>query len=411
MGITGEKIERMDREGHTKTKHITQAPIDEQRALVKLGDATKMLAEVRDAPSAKHVMDLAAAAELYATKAKLGDEAIRYASGIKLHAERKLGQYLRTMPMSKGGRPKTDSRMESVSDRCAPNLSELLGMPRSDALKLSSEAQRLAEIPDDEFEAIVSRVRNDGERLTANAVRNHAKKEQQDRERENKENAARVAASRAEVRLTDAMTLLNSLPDGEVDLLLTDPPYSTDVDDITSFAAWLEPALRKLRPSGRAYVCIGAYPAELLAYLNIVNRAGWLDRCQVLVWTYRNTIGPAPAHDYKLNWQAILHLRGVDARPLDCPSLVEKFSVQDINAPDGRLGDRYHAWQKPDELADRIVRHAARSGDLVVDPYACTGTFLLAAAKHGCKAIGCDISEENLTIAEQRGCLIIREAA
>ncbi len=35
--------------------------------------------------------------------------------------------------------------------------------------------------------------------------------------------------------------------------------------------------------------------------------------------------------------------------------MTEQFSVQDINAPDGRLGDRFHAWQKPDELAERVI--------------------------------------------------------
>jgi hypothetical protein len=79
------------------------------------------------------------------------------------------------------------------------------------------------------------------------------------------------------------------------------------------------------------------------------------------------------------------------------------FSVQDINAPDGRLGNRLHTWQKPDELANRLIRHGSKKGDLVVDCFACTGTFLIAAAKFDRIAKGCDISEDNLKIAKQRG--------
>jgi len=79
--------------------------------------------------------------------------------------------------------------------------------------------------------------------------------------------------------------------------------------------------------------------------------------------------------------------------------------VQDISAPDGRQGDRYHAWQKPLDIADRFIRHSTKQGDTVLDPFACTGTFLIAAAKLGRIASGCDISAENITIAEGRGCL------
>jgi len=108
--------------------------------------------------------------------------------------------------------------------------------------------------------------------------------------------------------------------------------------------------------------------------------------------------------NYKQNWQAILYYRGRSAPPLNCPELVEQFSVQDINAPDGRLGDRYHAWQKPDDLARRFIRHATKPNDLVLDPFAGTGTFLLAAAALGRRACGCDRDANQIATAIQRGC-------
>ncbi len=218
------------------------------------------------------------------------------------------------------------------------------------------------------------------------------------------------------------------------DLLITDPPYSTDVPNIASFAqAWLPLALSKVKSTGRAYVCIGAYPQELEAYLTV--RTGMAVR-QILVWSYRNTLGPAPAYDYKQNWQVILYFRGPEAPQLDCtlgpapaydykqnwqvilyfrgpeapqldcPLLNEQFAVQEINAPDGRLGDRYHAWQKPDELAERLIRHSTRPGERVLDCFAGTGTFLLAAHRLGRVALGCDRSPEMLALAERRGCEI-----
>lgn len=189
------------------------------------------------------------------------------------------------------------------------------------------------------------------------------------------------------------------------DLLLTDPPYSTDVDNIADFAdSWLYDALRGVKPSGFAYVFIGAYPEELKAYLN-AEIPPHMKLEQVLVWTYKNTLGNNPKDRYKQNWQACLFFRGIAAPALDCPLTTEQWAVQEINAPDGRQGDRYHAWQKPIEIAERFIRHSTKPGDTVFDPFACTGTFLIAAAKLGRKGYGFEINPENAAIAFERGCV------
>ena len=195
------------------------------------------------------------------------------------------------------------------------------------------------------------------------------------------------------------------VPDEKYDLLLTDPPYSTEVDDIDTFAdSWLYNALDNVKDTGMAYVFIGAYPDEIRAYLN-ARTPEHMALTQVLVWEYKNTLGQNPKDRYKQNYQACLFYRGINAPALDCPLTAEQWAVQEINAPDGRQGDRYHAWQKPMEIAERFVRHSTRPGDVVFDPFACTGTFLLAAAKLGRVAYGYEINPENAEIAYNRGCV------
>ena len=56
------------------------------------------------------------------------------------------------------------------------------------------------------------------------------------------------------------------------------------------------------------------------------------------------------------------------------------------------------------EIAERFVRHSTKPGELVLDPFAGTGTHLLAAAKLGRVAHGCDINQSMLDIAIKRGC-------
>lgn len=185
---------------------------------------------------------------------------------------------------------------------------------------------------------------------------------------------------------------------GKCDLLITDPPYMTDVDNINEFAQWLPEKLQCVKKTGFAFVFIGAYPEELNAYLNIAMPE------QVLVWTYRNTLGAAPKNKYKLNWQAILFYRMPDSPGLDCPITNELWAVQDINAPDGRHEGRYHTWEKPMKLAERLIRHTTKTGDMILDCYAGTGTFLLAGTSLGRKTIGYEIDKTMIDIAIKRGC-------
>lgn len=200
----------------------------------------------------------------------------------------------------------------------------------------------------------------------------------------------------------DALAFLQQIPLASVDLLLTDPPYMTDLEDVVAFAReWVPAAMARVKPSGRAYIFTGPYPLELHSYLSVLMAVQEFTIGNVMVWTYRNTMGPSPKMVYKNNWQACFYLYGDDAPPLDCLCLMEKFSVQDFPAPHQ---DALHAWQKPDGLAERLVLHSTRPNDSIIDPFAGTGTFLIAAAKLGRRARGADISPEMIAIAERRGC-------
>ena len=184
------------------------------------------------------------------------------------------------------------------------------------------------------------------------------------------------------------------------DLLITDPPYSTDVKDINGFAKeWLPLALGRVKDTGSAYVCIGGYPEEVQAYLNVRIPT------QMLIWTYQNATLLQPKDKYNQNYQVILYYRFKNTPEINKPStVVNQFACQTINAPDGRQGDRYHTWQKPTELADRLILNSSKEGDVILDPFVCTGTFILSANKLGRIGKGCDIDAEAIKIAVTRGC-------
>jgi len=207
----------------------------------------------------------------------------------------------------------------------------------------------------------------------------------------------------------NAQLFLKKIKPKSVDLLLTDPPYSTDVKNLSAFVrGWLPLALSRVKPEGRAYICIGAYPNELREYLNCVthknHKQEHISLDQVLVWTYRNTLGPQPKMTYIQTQQDILYFIGCEAPPLACPTMVEQFDVQDISAPDGRHDGRWHKWEKPVELARRFITHSTSDNDIVLDPFAGTGTFAIVATSLGRKVLACDNDPEILKLAKERGC-------
>lgn len=264
--------------------------------------------------------------------------------------------------------------------------------------------QTLAENPDLVEEA-KAKARENEDIVSRNDVLKKVKQEKKKKEILEAEQAIHEQATDEFKPLLTIGDSIGFTPNEKYDLLLTDPPYSTDVDNIEEFVdSWLYNALDNVKDTGLAYIFIGAYPEEQRAYLN-ARIPAHMQLCQSLVWTYKNTLGQNPKDRYKLNYQVCLFYRGINAPDLDCPLTNEQWAVQEINAPDGRQGDRYHMWQKPMEIAERFVRHSTKPGMTVFDPFACTGTFLLAATKLGRKAYGFEIDPDNAAIAFERGCV------
>ncbi|MBR0250798.1 MAG: hypothetical protein IJQ77_06920 [Synergistaceae bacterium] len=129
--------------------------------------------------------------------------------------------------------------------------------------------QQLAEHPDIVEAAKKEARENDdvvSRSLVLNMIRSQKKAEQIEHARADIANQS-AGGHEAILRIGNG---IGYIPDEPYDLLLTDPPYSTDVEDIDEFAhSWLPNALGHVKSTGSAYVFIGAYPEELRAYLKV----------------------------------------------------------------------------------------------------------------------------------------------
>lgn len=113
--------------------------------IVRLEAARTALAEAKTIQQSKAIADVAAAAEIYARRQKLGEEAIDFAHAIKIEALRKLGEMLKDTPKNAGSRGVGKSGVPLEN----PTLQEL-GLDK----KTSSIAQKLANLPEKAFEEV-----------------------------------------------------------------------------------------------------------------------------------------------------------------------------------------------------------------------------------------------------------------
>lgn len=128
-------------------KHLPAVKSDS--VIQRLQAATTALAEAKTIQEAKVIVDVAAAAEIYAKRQKLSQDAIDFAHSVKIEALRRVGEMLKETPKNVGAVPgKTGSKGKPVLDD-TPTLADL-GLDK----KTSSIAQKLADLPEAEFKQV-----------------------------------------------------------------------------------------------------------------------------------------------------------------------------------------------------------------------------------------------------------------
>jgi len=284
------------------------------------------------------------------------------------------------------------------SDRRGNKTEPLKTMPVTK--KESARAKKINKFKKEKpkiFENIKNKIKNDKNiTLSSKSIAKEINKEE--RKEKDIKNTKEYLKEEAIIKQIDCLNIINEIE--SIDLLITDPPYFTDGD----FTEHISKYLKKVKSTGQAYVFIGNEPEEVLAYINLNKGEMILE--QILIWNYNNTGQRQPNTKYTSNYQICLYFRGKDASNINKPADgKEQYACQTMNAPDGRIGNRYHKWQKPIELIERLIKNSSNEGDFIVDPFAGSGTIILTAAKLGRKSIGFDIDGEAIKICIDRGCV------
>jgi len=240
------------------------------------------------------------------------------------------------------------------------------------------------------------------------------------------------------VELGDCVNLLRTLPDHSAQLVIADPPYNlgkrfgggprwTHIDQWLPWChQWLGESTRVLDAAGSIFV-FGIH--HYLCYLQChLYELGLYYRRQI-IWHYENgwagyTRSPA-AHYEPILWfsKGERYTYHPIREPYKSTERLKHPVIKNGKAwrphPDGRhagdvwkfptlAGRRFrdekvdHPTQKPLALTDRIVRHFSNAGDLVVVPFAGSGTECVSARRLGRQFWACECNPRYVDLARQR---------
>jgi len=235
-----------------------------------------------------------------------------------------------------------------------------------------------------------------------------------------------------------------------VDLAFADPPFNIgyeydvyeDKSDAEKYLDWTrewgQAVKRVLKPTGTFWLAIGdEYAAELK--LIFQKELGFTCRSWV-VWYY--TFGVNCTKKFSRSHVHLFHFVKsakrftFNSKAVRVPSARQLVYADDRSNPDGRLPDDtwilrpqdlpqgfqpdedtwyfsrvcgtfkeragWHGCQMPEQLLGRIIRVSSNPGDLVLDPFAGSGTSLVVAKKLGRRWIGFELSPNYAAQAQAR---------
>ena len=231
----------------------------------------------------------------------------------------------------------------------------------------------------------------------------------------------------------NSLEVLPTIPDCTVDMIFADPPYFLSNGGSTCQSgkrvsvhkgtwdqsggatenhefnlAWLKECKRILKPDGTMFVSGTHHVIFSIGFamqqldMKILNDITWFKvnpppnlACRYFTHATETIIWAAPSVQTRHYFD--YHAMKDDNGGKQMQSI---WSIQPPRKQEKRFGR--HPTQKPLELLMRILRASTRPGDLVLDPFAGSGTTGVACALMERRFMGIELDPEYLAIAKQR---------
>ncbi len=217
-----------------------------------------------------------------------------------------------------------------------------------------------------------------------------------------------------DIREQDCIEFLRGLPDGSIDLIVTDPAYSgmnrhlrlghgrivghygkpdnerwfhEFSDDPASYAVFLGECHRVLRQDRHIYIMFDSFSMLSLGAL----MRDFFDVKGVVVW---DKVHLGMGHYFRRRHEQIV-FASKGKRKLSRRDLPDVWAIP-------RIHRAAYPTQKPVKLFELMVQASGEPGFLVCDPFCGSGSAGVAAMRSGCDFIGADIDARAVGLSRER---------
>lgn len=213
----------------------------------------------------------------------------------------------------------------------------------------------------------------------------------------------------------DCLEIMAHIPSESIDAIITDPPYGISFkspwqtyqqeiknDGLDDWQIILPKFLsefkRVISPIGCCCCCCGGggktpvtaiFTIEAIKHMNLIQTLVWR-KFVGLGWKYR------PAYE-----NIVILSKSKDAYSWYDESKKMANVIEGINQ-DIPSNKWQHPTQKPVELMELLIKNHTKKGDIVLDPFAGSGTTLEAAKKLGRRYIGIELEDRYIEMCQRR---------
>lgn len=186
-----------------------------------------------------------------------------------------------------------------------------------------------------------------------------------------------------DLRLGDFRDVLADIPDGSLNLILTDPPYPAAF--LPLWTALAQFAVAKLAPQGVLAAMSGqTHLPKVIARLGEYLTYRW-----TIAYLMSGAANVVHARRVSTMWKPVLVYGSTDRRLYDVAT--------------SRAADKeFHGWGQSESGMYGLLGLLADPGAAVCDPFAGGATTAIVARAHGCHFVGAEIDEATYKRAAQR---------
>ena len=221
------------------------------------------------------------------------------------------------------------------------------------------------------------------------------------------------------IKQGDCLKLMKEIPDGSIDLIVTDPPYlieNTKAGGKSNLAKSIQNMNDQIQNSNLTNGFDIKILDELVRVMKKINIYIWCNHKQIpmyidyfvkglncsfdiLIWNKTNAM-PLFNNKYLTDKEYCLYFRkSAYCNPQSYEEAKTVFH-QPINAKDKK--QYQHPTIKPLNIIQTLIRNSSKEGDIILDPFLGSGTTAVAAVNTNRHYIGFELDEKYFDIACKR---------